>query len=61
MIFQDWLTLLGWEDTEDLFYLLPCQFNRQTDQTYNTDYWRDMFSVYHHCDNTAFIIHNNGE
>ena len=57
---QDWLTLLGWE-TEDLFYLLPCEFNRQTDKIYDTDYWRELFNIYHRCDVTAQIIHNNGE
>ena len=57
---QDWLTLLGWE-TEELFYLLPCEFNRQTDKIYNTDYWRELFNIYHRCDVTAQIIHNNGE
>ena len=60
LIFQDWLTLLGWE-TEELFYQLPCEFNRQTDKTYNTEYWRELFTIYHHCDHTAQIIHNNGE
>ena len=57
---QDWLTLLGWE-TEELFYLLPCEFNRQTDKIYDTDYWRELFNIYHRCDVTAQIIHNNGE
>ena len=59
-MFQDWLTLLGWE-TGELFYPLPCQFNRQTDRIYKTDYWLELFNIYHHCDQTALIIHNNGE
>ena len=33
---QDWLTVLGWE-MEDMFYILPCQFNVQMDQVYNTE------------------------
>jgi len=57
---QDWLTVLGWE-MEELFYPLPCQYNVQMDQTYNTDQYKDMWTVYHKCDITTMILHRNGE
>ena len=59
---QDWLTLLGWEaDSHDLFYILPCEYNRQTDKVYDNDRWKEKFPIFHQCDNVAKIIHNNGE
>ena len=60
---QDWLTLLSWENTQ-LFYTLPCEFNRQTDKVYKDEVWRRFvkdIDVYQSCDKTAKIIHNNGE
>jgi hypothetical protein len=55
---QDWLTMLGWE-MEDMFYLLPCQFNVQI-----TDYreeYKDVWDSYHKCDTNTEILHVNGE
>ena len=44
-----------------MFYNLPCEFNRQTDKLYDTEEWREKFEIYHHCPNVPNIIHNNGE
>ena len=44
-----------------MFYILPCEYNRQMDNIYNTEYWREQFNIYHQCNKTAKIIHNNGE
>ena len=46
-----------------LIHILPCEYNRQTDDSYNADYWgwpKELFNVYHECNKTARIIHNNG-
>ena len=59
MIFQDWLTLLSWE-SPDLFYLLPCEFNIQTDKLYR-EKQDEEWDEFTKCNNTAKIIHNNGE
>ena len=57
---QDWLTVLGWENQE-MFYVLPCEFNRQTDQVYNNINWKDKWDIYHTCEARTKILHNNGE
>jgi hypothetical protein len=58
---QDWLTCLGW-DQPQLFYILPCQFNRQTDLMYLRPGWEEDFDKYHHCDTHGGrkIVHRNG-
>ena len=57
---QDWLTCLGWE-MEDMFYFLPCEFNVQMDQVYNTEEFRDVWDSFHKCEAKAKILHRNGE
>ena len=57
---QDWLTVLGWE-MEDMFYILPCQFNVQMDQVYNTEEYKDVWDSYHRCEAKTRILHRNGE
>ena len=57
---QDWLTVLGWE-MEEMFYLLPCHFNVQTDQVYNTEEYKEVWDMYHKCDSLTKILHRNGE
>ena len=57
---QDWLTTLGWELPE-LFYILPCEFNVQMDQVYNTIEYQDTWEDYHQCKPRTKIIHRNGE
>lgn len=58
---QDWLTCLAW-DQPHLFYILPCQFNRQTDLMYLREGWEEVFDDYHHCDAATGhkIVHRNG-
>ena len=58
---QDWLTCLSW-DHPDLFHILPCQFNRQTDLMYLREDWENVFHQYHNCDSTDGykIVHRNG-
>ena len=55
---QDWLTVLGWE-MEDMFYLLPCQYNVQMDQVYST--MKSCDDDYNKCDAKTRIFHRNGE
>ena len=38
---QDWLTVLGWE-MENMFYILPCQFNVQMDKVYKTEEYKGV-------------------
>ena len=57
---QDWLTVLGWE-MEDMFYLLPCQYNVQMDQVYSTEESCDVLDDYNKCDAKTRIFHRNGE
>jgi len=57
---QDWLTLLAWKQPQ-LVHLLPCQFNVQTDQVYNTAQWADVWDKYKNCPNQTMIRHDNGE
>jgi hypothetical protein len=58
---QDWMTNLGFSHP-DLFYHLPCQFNRQTSIDYLRLPWVDSFHSYHHCDlpRNIKIFHRNG-
>ena len=60
---QDWLTLLGW-DRPELFYSLPCQYNVQTHEGYNTSEYEEVWPLYRNCsapsDPETKIIHRNG-
>ena len=58
---QDWLTCLGL-DQPQLFYVLPCHFNRQTDIMYLRSGWEKDFDEYHHCDTSerVKVVHRNG-
>ena len=55
------MTNLGFSHP-DLFYHLPCQFNRQTSIDYLRPPWLDSFHSYHHCDlpRNIKIFHRNG-
>ena len=57
---QDWMTLLGWE-RPDLFYNLPCVFNRQLGQDYNQSPWKHLFDFYHDCKGDIKVLHGNSE
>jgi len=60
---QDWLTVLGWEKPH-LFYLLPCQFNVQVHEGYNTEKYASVWHQYRNCsgpkDPETKIVHRNG-
>ena len=58
---QDWMTNLGFSHP-DIFYHLPCQFNRQTSIDYLRPPWVDIFPAYHHCDlpSNIRVWHRNG-
>lgn len=56
---QDWMTNLGFSHPE-LFYNLPCEFNRQTSIDYLRPPWVDIFPSYHHCAGDIKIWHRNG-
>ena len=60
---QDWLTLLGWEQPK-LFYLLPCEYNVQVHEGYNTPEYADLWPMYRNCsgpdDTNTKIVHWNG-
>ena len=56
---QDWFTLLGWEKP-DLFHLLPCEYNVQTDMEYKTRQLINLWEEYRDCEGITKIIHFNG-
>ena len=58
---QDWFTNLGISEPE-LFYNLPCQFNRQTSLALLTSDNMPEFFKTHHCDKprNINIFHRNG-
>ena len=56
---QDWFTLLGWEKPE-LFHLLPCQYNVQTNMEYKTRQLRHLWEKFRDCPGNPKIVHFNG-
>ena len=58
---QDWFTSLSFLHP-DLFYVLPCRFNRQTSIQYLQPPWEEMFEHFHSCDpkSEVMIFHSNG-
>jgi len=60
---QDWLTVLGWHRPQ-LFHLLPCIYNVQVHQGYNTAEHAEVWPLYRNCslpeDPASKIIHRNG-
>ena len=59
---QDLFTLIG-QEKPDLFYVLPCTWNRQLcihwgNQT--NKYGPDIFNSYHNCSGTINVYHGNG-
>ena len=58
---QDWFTNVCWE-APNLFYILPCTFNKQVSVQYLSPPWEEMFLSYHDCaPNTRVnILHLNG-
>ena len=56
---QDWMTNLGFSHPE-LFYSLPCNYNRQTSIDYLRPPMVDIFPSYHQCEGDIKIWHRNG-
>ena len=55
---QDFYTLLSFEYPE-LFYVLPCHWNRQLCRWFETHGYEDSFDAYHRCDGDIYIYHGN--
>lgn len=55
---QDVYTLLSIENPE-LFYILPCQWNRQLCQWWREHGYAEVFDQYFHCDDPIKIYHGN--
>jgi len=59
---QDWWAMLSWKKPE-LFYILPCRFNKQMSLQYLRKPWEEIFDSYHNCSSTkaqTMIFHRNG-
>ncbi|ELU12058.1 hypothetical protein CAPTEDRAFT_219773 [Capitella teleta] len=57
---QDFFTLLGMVH-EELFYVLPCVFNRQLSSWWKDHGYKDVFHLYHDCEGDVLIYHGNGK
>ena len=55
---QDFFTLLSF-DHMDLFYTLPCQWNRQLCQWWKNDGYKNVFDSYFNCTPPYHILHGN--
>lgn len=55
---QDFYSLLGWECPE-LFYVLPCTWNRQLCEWWRHHGYAEIFDEYYTCNGTVHIYHGN--
>ena len=55
---QDFFSLIGMEH-EELFYFLPCTWNRQLCKWWNEHGYADIFDEYYKCDGKVNIYHGN--
>ena len=55
---QDFFTLIGMEHQE-LFYVLPCNWNRQLCKWWGEHGYEDVFDLYFKCDGPVSIFHGN--
>jgi len=55
---QDFFTLVGMLH-QQLFYVLPCQWNRQLCQWWRNNGYQDVFDKYFQCDGDIMIYHGN--
>lgn len=55
---QDFYTLLGFEQP-DIFYVLPCTWNRQLCTWWKDNGYREVFHMYHKCDGYVNLYHGN--
>jgi lipopolysaccharide biosynthesis glycosyltransferase len=57
---QDFFTVVSMVH-EELFYVLPCIFNRQLSTWWRDHGYKDVFDQYHKCDGDVVIYHGNGK
>jgi len=55
---QDFFTLVGMH-YEQLFYILPCQWNRQLCRWWEDKGYKDVFESYYRCDGDIMVYHGN--
>ncbi|XP_024135194.1 xyloside xylosyltransferase 1 [Oryzias melastigma] len=55
---QDFFTMIGMEHP-DLFYSLPCGWNRQLCTWWRDHGYGEVFQLYYHCDGPVYIYHGN--
>lgn len=55
---QCFYSLLSWEHPE-LFYVLPCTWNRQLCEWWRHHGYEDVFEEYHRCNGTVHVYHGN--
>ena len=55
---QDFYTLMGFEYPE-LFYTLPCGWNRQLCRIFETQGYKEVFDEYHRCEGEIYLFHGN--
>ncbi|RNA37042.1 xyloside xylosyltransferase 1 [Brachionus plicatilis] len=55
---QDFFSLVGMEH-EELFYVLPCQWNRQLCRWWGEHGYGDVIDEYYKCDGEIFVYHGN--
>ena len=55
---QDFFTLLSMR-YESLFYILPCEWNRQLCHWWRENGYQDVFDLYYSCDTDIKIYHGN--
>ena len=55
---QDFFTLVGMR-YEQLFYILPCQWNRQLCRWWEGNGYKDVFESYFRCDGDIMVYHGN--
>ncbi|XP_064642111.1 xyloside xylosyltransferase 1-like [Lineus longissimus] len=55
---QDFFTLLGME-FDDLFYVIPCCWNRQLCQWWKDKGYESIFDLYHSCKEKVNVYHGN--
>lgn len=55
---QDFYTLINF-DYPNLFYTLPCTWNRQLCQWWKRHGYKDVFDSYHTCNDTIHLLHGN--
>jgi len=55
---QDFFTVAGMQH-EQLFYVLPCHWNRQLCRWWSDNGYKDVFELYNVCDGDIKVYHGN--